>query len=104
MLFRSKAGTADGSNYFTPTLQEASATPGSTASYASTTEYVGTLSAINSTTGGKQKISYTGKERYITVKLTETGTASSIFAVSYHLSGAKKAPARDNTATTGTVS
>lgn len=99
-----KAGTADGSNYFTPTVQVASSSPGSTGSYAASTDYVGTVDVINSTTGGVFKVSYVGTTRYVTVKLTETGTASSIFAVSYHLSGAKKGPARSNTVTTGAIS
>lgn len=99
-----KAGTADGSNYFTPAILEVDSAPGTASGYAVATDYVGTISAVNSTTGATQQWDYVGNKRYVCVRLAETGTASSIFAIVALLSGAKKGPARDNSVTTGTVS
>lgn len=99
-----KAGTADGSNYFTPTIQEATATPGSTGSYSAATAIVGSFSLIDDTDAATEIVFYNGTARYVALKLTETLTASAVIGCVCILGNPKKGPARDITPTTGTIS
>lgn len=102
----SEMSTADGSNYFTPVFKDATATPGSTGSYSSTgaDNLVGAFSAMNSTTGYCQSVSYIGTSRYVAVLLDETSTAAGVFSVTATLFGPKESPATNHTPTTGAVS
>ena len=100
--------TADSSNYFTPVLKEATATPGTIGSYASvdSSEIVnGAFAAIVATGAATvQQVDYIGDARYLTVLLDETSTADGVFSVFAVLSGARKSPAENETVTTGAVS
>ena len=100
--------TADGSNYFTPVLKEATASPAATGSYSSvdSSEIVnGAFAAIVATgVATVQQCDYIGDARYLSVFLDETSTADGVFSVFAVLSGARKSPAEDQTVTTGTVS
>lgn len=102
----SKMGTADGSNYVTPILQEADASPASSGSYSAVaaSDLLGTLSARNALTHVIEHVSYIGDKRYLNILLDETGTASGNFAVVAVLHKARHQPAADDSPTTGTVS
>lgn len=100
----------DGSNYLTPTLQEASATPGTAGSYSAVAagDIMGGFTKIDSTSEDSvvQKAGYAGGSRYVNVLLNYTGTGISagyvgVFATLRKL---RKGPGSSKTPTTGTVS
>ena len=98
---------ADGSNYVTPTLYEATATPTATTSYSAVDsgDIHGAYVAIaDDTTSSTQFVGYKGGERYVCVKLEETSTSVSagIWSIHVILSRPYEAPA-DTAPTTGTV-
>jgi len=99
------AGTASAGNSFTPTLQEATGTPGTIASYSSVAaaDINGAFSAIEATGEGVQFVGYTGDERYINVLLDETGTSSIDFTVVAIVSNGLHNPIDGATITSGTV-
>lgn len=99
-----KAGTADSSNYFTPAILEATASPTASGSYSAASAIVGAFTTIASTTGGTQIVFYNGVSRYVALRLAETGTASAVIGCVCILGNPKKGPARDITPTTGTIS
>lgn len=107
IVVRQSLNTADGSNYFTPSLVEADATPASTGSYTAvdSTEVQGSLTA-NTSTGDKapEHVSYTGNARYLAVKFTETGTADGDFTVYAILTHGHDQPIASDSPTTGTIS
>ncbi len=79
MVVTGVVSTADGSNYFTPTLvvgDDSNLSDGATA-----TELIGSFEVINSTTADDLSawfVGYYGTKRYARVVLTETGTADAI--------------------------
>lgn len=99
----------DTSNYVTPILQEATATPAAAVSYSAvaSTDYVGGFTKIDATTEDDviQTAGYTGACRYVNVKIdfTGTGISAGIVCVWVELSRSRKDPASAKTATTGTV-
>ena len=107
-IVRQSLNTADSSNYFTPTIQVASATPGSTASYsaASSDQTNGSFTA-NTSTGDKapEWVSYTPgpDDRYACVVFTETGTADGDFTVYAVVAEGRHQAISGDTLTTGTV-
>lgn len=100
------AGTASAGNSFTPTVKVASATPGSTGSYATadSADLIGSFSAVEATGEGSQSVGYVGTSRYVSVLLDETGTASFDFTVIARLGHGKSAPVNSDTVTTGAIS
>lgn len=102
-------GTADSSNYITPALYGATATPAASGSYTalSGNDLNGAFSAFNDTTDYMQKVGFAGganNYRYLYVKLTETGTADAdTLTVIALVSRAGEQPCDDDTLTTGTV-
>ncbi len=100
----------DGSNYLTPTLRSATATPASAGSYSAVAagDIVGGFTKIDSTSEDEvtQSCSYTGADRYVQVFLDITGSSISAgyVGVVVVLSRSRKDPASAKTATPGTVS
>lgn len=103
-LIETTSVTADGSNYFTPTLQVASSTPTSTASYSASTDYLGSITVPTTATTTLNQIGYTGITRYLALKFTETGIADSDIRVYAILGGGLHGPISSDSPTTGTVS
>ncbi len=99
----------DSSNYVTPILQEATATPASASSYSAvaSTDYVGGFTKADSTSEDDviQVAGYTGSARYVNVKIdfTGTGITAGIVCVWVELTKSRKDPASAKTAITGTV-
>lgn len=99
----------DASNYLTPTLQEASATPGTAGNYAAvdSANVIGGFSKVDATTKDSvvQRACYVGSKRYVNVKLGYTGTliTAGIVGVYAILRRARKGPESALTPTTGAV-
>jgi len=100
---------ADSSNYITPKLYGATATPAASGSYSalSGNDLNGAFSAFNDTTSFMQKVGYAAGAnhyRYLCVLLDETGTADAdTLCVVVILHKGKHQPIDDDTLTSGTV-
>lgn len=109
IIVSSTMATADASNYVTPKLYGANATPASFSSYTALADndLNGAFTARNDTTEVAEKVGYAAGDnhyRYLCVFLDETGTASGTFTVQALLGRARNQPAHDDTLTTGAVS
>jgi len=103
-----KMGTVGASNYITPTLLEASATPATNGSYSAVDsgDLIGSFSAALTTTAQDEQVGFARSDidtRYLCVKLTETGTAIGNFVVTAILSFAREGVCSGESVTTGTV-
>ena len=98
--------TGDATNYFTPTVQEATATPGSTSSYSAVAagDLFGSWTVLNTTNEVIDHVGYRGNSRYVNVALTETLTASQDVTLIALLIPGRKNPSNSDSPTTGTVS
>lgn len=106
ILVRQSINTGSSGNTFTPALWEADSSPGSTGSYTvvASDELVGSYTVFEATTDkAPELVGYMGNARYVTVKLTETGTADADFTIYAILSAGRHRPSSANTPTTGTV-
>ncbi len=103
-------GTADASNYVTPTLYEADSTPAAAASYSAVAagDIIGSYAAVASaaTDSVTQVVGYKGSKRYVALKSVGTGTTISALTVSAFVAAgaADHEPSTGVTLTTGTVS
>lgn len=100
-----KMAIADASNFITPALYDASATPASSASYTvvGSDYYNGSVTAAKTTTAQTEHISYVGENRYVAIKLTETGTAQGQFTITAVLGSGRHQEIATDTPTTGTI-
>lgn len=104
-------GATSSSYYLTPVLREASATPGTIASYsavAAADYYAGDSGGFIAIDGSGDessvyKLAYTGTERYVNILLDETGVISGPVCVWVELHNANQQPSDGLTVTTGTV-
>jgi hypothetical protein len=100
----------DGSNYLTPVLYEATATPASAGSYSAVaaSDLLGGFSKIDATTEDStiQTVGYKGICRYVAVKCDYTGTGITAGCVSVegYVAFSDHEPTSGRTVTTGTVS
>lgn len=99
----------DGSNYLTPTLYEASTTPGTASNYSTVAagDINGAFTKIDATSEDSvvQTVGYVGGKRYVGLKAVYTGTAISAGIVgAFVVAGLADEEPADATLTVGTIS